>query len=66
MSDAALILGAIFLLLLGNGFFSGSEIALISARKAGDALLQIASSHSPDFHFDRMVTAIVPEGNRFA
>ncbi len=34
MSDAALILGAIFLLLLGNGFFSGSEIALISARKA--------------------------------
>src|SRR6185369_17442096 len=34
MSDMALILGAIFLLLLGNGFFSGSEIALISARKA--------------------------------
>jgi putative hemolysin len=34
MSDIALILGAIFLLLLGNGFFSGSEIALISARKA--------------------------------
>ena len=34
MSDAAVILGAIFLLLLGNGFFSGSEIALISARKA--------------------------------
>ena len=30
----ALIVGAIFLLLLGNGFFSGSEIALISARKA--------------------------------
>ena len=34
MSDLALIVGAIFLLLLGNGFFSGSEIALISARKA--------------------------------
>lgn len=34
MSDIALILGAILLLLLGNGFFSGSEIALISARKA--------------------------------
>jgi putative hemolysin len=34
MSEIALILGAIFLLLLGNGFFSGSEIALISARKA--------------------------------
>lgn len=34
MSDIALILGAITLLLLGNGFFSGSEIALISARKA--------------------------------
>lgn len=34
MSDMALIVGAIFLLLLGNGFFSGSEIALISARKA--------------------------------
>lgn len=34
MSDTALILGAIFFLLLGNGFFSGSEIALISARKA--------------------------------
>ena len=30
----ALILGAIVFLLLGNGFFSGSEIALISARKA--------------------------------
>jgi len=34
MSDMALILGAIFFLLLGNGFFSGAEIALISARKA--------------------------------
>ena len=34
MSDIALILGAIVFLLLGNGFFSGSEIALISARKA--------------------------------
>lgn len=34
MSDTALILGAILFLLLGNGFFSGAEIALISARKA--------------------------------
>lgn len=34
MSDIALVVGAIFFLLLGNGFFSGSEIALISARKA--------------------------------
>lgn len=34
MSDFALIVGAIFFLLLGNGFFSGSEIALITARKA--------------------------------
>ncbi len=34
MSDLALIIGAILFLLLGNGFFSGSEIALISARKA--------------------------------
>ncbi|MEO8358863.1 MAG: hemolysin family protein [Vicinamibacteria bacterium] len=34
MSDVALVLGAIFFLLLGNGFFSGSEIALISVRKA--------------------------------
>jgi putative hemolysin len=34
MSDWALLVGAIFLLLLGNGFFSGSEIALISARRS--------------------------------
>ena len=34
MSDVALALGAIFFFLLGNGFFSGAEIALISARKA--------------------------------
>lgn len=34
MSDGLLILGVIFVLLLGNGFFSGSEIALISSRKS--------------------------------
>ena len=34
MSDWGLLVGAIFLLLLGNGFFSGSEIALISARRS--------------------------------
>ena len=34
MYDIALILGAIFFLLIGNGFFAGAEIALISARKA--------------------------------
>jgi putative hemolysin len=34
MSEAGLLIGAIFLLLLGNGFFSGSEIALISARRS--------------------------------
>lgn len=33
MSDAWWLVLAIFLCLLGNGFFSGSEIALISARK---------------------------------
>jgi putative hemolysin len=31
MHDAFFLVGAIFVLLLGNGFFSGSEIALISA-----------------------------------
>lgn len=34
MSDFALLLGAIVLLLIGNGFFSGSEISLISSRKS--------------------------------
>jgi len=34
MSEAGLLIGAIFLLLLGNGFFSGSEIAVISARRS--------------------------------
>jgi putative hemolysin len=33
MSDAWWLVFAIFLCLIGNGFFSGSEIALISARK---------------------------------
>ncbi len=40
MNEVALLVAAIFLLLLGNGFFSGSEIALISARRARiDALV---------------------------
>jgi putative hemolysin len=34
MSEPGLLVAAIFLLLLGNGFFSGSEIALISARRS--------------------------------
>jgi putative hemolysin len=34
MSDAWLLVLAIVLLLLGNGFFSGSEIAIISARRS--------------------------------
>jgi putative hemolysin len=34
MSEASLLVVAIFLLLLGNGFFSGSEIAIISARRS--------------------------------
>jgi putative hemolysin len=34
MAVAWLIVGAIFLILLGNGFFSGSEIALLSARRS--------------------------------
>src|SRR5262249_8427537 len=34
MSEAGLLIVAIFFLLLGNGFFSGSEIAIISARRS--------------------------------
>jgi putative hemolysin len=34
MSEWTLLVVAIFFLLLGNGFFSGSEIALISARRS--------------------------------
>ncbi|HXB56133.1 MAG TPA: hemolysin family protein [Vicinamibacteria bacterium] len=34
MSEAMFIVVSIFLLLLGNGFFSGSEIAVISARRS--------------------------------
>jgi magnesium and cobalt exporter, CNNM family len=33
MTEAGLLVAAIFLCLLGNGFFSGSEIAVISARR---------------------------------
>ena len=34
MSEPAFIIACIFMLLLGNGFFSGSEIAVISARRS--------------------------------
>lgn len=34
MSDPVLLVFAIFLCLLGNGFFSGSEIAILSARRS--------------------------------
>jgi putative hemolysin len=34
MSDAWLLIAAILVCLMGNGFFSGAEIALISARKS--------------------------------
>jgi putative hemolysin len=34
MSESIFIVASIFLLLLGNGFFSGSEIAVISARRS--------------------------------
>jgi putative hemolysin len=34
MSDSFLIVAAIVILLLGNGFFSGSEIAIISSRRS--------------------------------
>ena len=34
MTQAGLLIIAIFLCLLGNGFFSGSEIAIISAKKS--------------------------------
>ena len=34
MSEPLFIAASIFLLLLGNGFFSGSEIAIISARRS--------------------------------
>ena len=34
MSDPLLIVAAIVILLLGNGFFSGSEIAIISSRRS--------------------------------
>jgi len=34
MSEVALLIIAILLCLLGNGFFSGSEIAVLSARRS--------------------------------
>ena len=34
MSEPIFIAGSIVILLLGNGFFSGSEIAIISARRS--------------------------------
>src|SRR5215470_19001756 len=44
MSTAWIIVVAIFLVLLGNGFFSGSEIALLSAKRSKvEALIQQGS-----------------------
>jgi putative hemolysin len=44
MTTAWIIVGAILLVLLGNGFFSGSEIALLSARRSKiEALIQQGS-----------------------
>ena len=44
MSEVWLLVGAILLLLLGNGFFSGSEIAVISSKRSRiDALIQEGS-----------------------
>jgi len=44
MTEAWMIVGAILLVLLGNGFFSGSEIALISAKRSKiDSLIQQGS-----------------------
>jgi putative hemolysin len=44
MSEAWFLVGVIVLLLLGNGFFSGSEIAIISARRSRiEALIEAGS-----------------------
>jgi putative hemolysin len=44
MSEPLLLAAAIFVLLLGNGFFSGGEIAIISARRSRvDALVEEGS-----------------------
>jgi putative hemolysin len=46
MSPALLLIGVIFLLLLGNGFFSGSEIAVISMRRSKIESLAAAGRRS--------------------
>jgi putative hemolysin len=44
MTEAGLLVAAIFFLLLGNGFFSGSEIALLSVRRSRiEALIEKGS-----------------------
>jgi putative hemolysin len=44
MSEPVFIVASIFLLLLGNGFFSGSEIAIITARRSRiEALIEEGS-----------------------
>jgi putative hemolysin len=44
MSEPAFIVASIFMLLLGNGFFSGSEIAVITARRSRiEALIEEGS-----------------------
>jgi len=46
MSPALLLIGVIFFLLLGNGFFSGSEIAVISMRRSKIESLAAAGRRS--------------------
>jgi putative hemolysin len=48
MSDPLLIVVAIVILLLGNGFFSGSEIAIISARRSRIERLAEAGSRAAE------------------
>ena len=46
MNHMLLLIGVIFLLLLGNGFFSGSEIAVISMRRSRIESLAAAGRRS--------------------
>ena len=45
MSDWGFLVVAIFFCLLGNGFFSGSEIALLSAKRGQIEALIAAGNH---------------------
>jgi putative hemolysin len=46
MTEAGFLVAAIFFLLLGNGFFSGSEIAILSARRSRIETLIAGGSHA--------------------